>query len=182
MSVSLAAVVAAVVMACLVGYFIGRGTSSREGSQRPKPGAETANDYDASAHVASALVQFDSILCQDRDLTQKELEAYTNLIVMRNAARIAAENGRKYFTPSDLQEGIGIRQAKVAEADAAFAEIQHAADLWEKEERETGTRDGPAGDHAREVVRRYEQLLSEAGEINELRAFRQSLASHAPPG
>lgn len=166
---------AIVIIAILFGYFLGK----RASRPHERPSIPIIPEYDAAVHAAAALSQFDGILSQDRDLTQKELGAYTDLIALNNAAAIAARQGRKVFTPADALEGIKMREAKVAEATSIFDELRRAGDLWEQEERETGRRDGPAGIRARQLLNRYETLLSEAGEINALRKFRGALVANA---
>jgi hypothetical protein len=126
------------------------------------------------AKLEEGLAAWCPLLAAKRDLAEDALDKYVNFVVLARAASRAALAGRG-ITPSDIEEALTWREAKLAEADALREKMQPANSAWQNEIQATGKDDGPAGAHVRELVKQYERCLRDAGEVNALRAWRAGL-------
>jgi hypothetical protein len=169
-----------VLVAIALAYALGkRATTKRPGASAPEESAsrDLAAVENARAKIEEMLATWCAILDERRDLTADEQERYRNFVMVAHATSKAARAGRT-FTPSELNESIRWRDTRLAEAETLRAQLPGAGEKWQAET-EAGIKDGPAGAHVHDLVKRYEHALRDAGEVNALREWRAGLNNSA---
>jgi hypothetical protein len=174
--ITFVAVLAALGIAYAVGVRAKARSNAAARPDRPAVPPSREEAEHARERNQASLNEWCAILEQRRDLTDEEQQRYRDFVALARAAKLAAFRGRG-FTPSEREEAVRWRDAKVAEAETARAELGEAAEAWEQE-RSAG-QDGPAGTRVRDLTKRYERCLRDAGEVNKLRAWRKSLTGTA---